>query len=148
MGIMWHNTDIHEAGWYLPRESVPLCHNVSDVELHNFTLTPDPHSLAFQKDTKQGGNATKLEYCLQVVNGESFRWDYRNFNVGLEFFEKFVDTFFPSRSKQTPAAEGSEVLACDEWREKGEGNGFVMYNLICRGENGTIRPHHYYHATR
>ena len=157
MGIMWHNTDIHEAGWYLPLESVPFCHNVSDSKIHNFSSTPDDKSQRYWKEQKMSGaagNATELEYCLAVKNGKKFRWDRRNFNVELDFFEKFVDTFYPSRANSamanTPAkpASESEVLSCNEWRAKGEGNGFVLYNLVCKGENGTMKPHHYYQNRR
>ena len=154
---MWHNTDIHEAGWDLPRESVPLCENVSDSKIHNFSSTPDHFSQRYWKEQKRSGdagNATELEYCLAVKYGEKFRWDYRNFNVGPDFLEKFIDTFYPSRSNITMTnmteviASESEVPSCDEWREKGEGNGFVLYNLVCKGENGTVKPHHYYQSRR
>ena len=155
MGIMWHNTDINEAGWNLPLESFPFCQNVSDSKIHNFSSTPDDKSQKYWTDQKRNGaagNTTELEYCLAVQNGDQFRWDRRNFNVGLDFFEKFIDTFYPSRAITTNTsavlASESEVPSCDKWRTIGEGNGFVLYNLICKGENGTVKPHHYYHSRR
>jgi hypothetical protein len=141
---MWHNTDINEAGWYLPRESVPLCQNASDHEMHNFSLDRGAPSKGYEAEKGETG-ATELEYCLQVLNGDAFRWDYRNFNVGLDMIDKFVDTFFHSRVNATTDLLESDVPSCSDWRRRGEGNGFVLYNLICKGENGTIRPHHYYH---
>ena len=160
MGIMWHNTDIHEAGWALPLDSVPFCQNASDSKIHNFSSTPDSRSQRYWGSEKRkgaAGNTTELEYCLAVQNGDQFRWDRRNFNVGLDFFEKFVDTFYPSRAitptnattnMTTMFASESEVPPCDEWRARGEGNGFVLYNLLCKGENGTVKPHHYYQSRR
>ncbi|KAL3786976.1 hypothetical protein HJC23_005487 [Cyclotella cryptica] len=144
MGIMWHNTDINEAGWCLPRESVPLCQNVSDLVMHNFSLDTDAPSKGYETQ-KGGAGATELEHCLQVLNGNDFRWDYRNFNVGLDMIEKFVKTFFHSRVNATTDVLESDFPACSDLRRRGEGNGFVLYNVICKGENGTIRPHHYYH---
>ena len=150
---MWHNTDINEAGWNLPLESFPFCQNVSDSKIHNFSSTPDYFSQKYWTDQKRkgaAGNTTELEYCLAVRYGEKFRWDRRNFNVGLDFFEKFIDTFYPSRAitETTNIAAESEIPSCDEWRARGEGNGFVLYNLICKGENETVKPHHYYQNRR
>lgn len=139
MGIMWHNTDIHEAGWYLTRDSVPLCQNITDSEeLHNYSVTDSPN---YFNGTK-GGNTTitELEYCLAVTYGNQFRWDLRNFNVPWVFFDQFVDTFFPLRARNVTSVS----LECSEWQERGEKNGFVLYNLVCN-ENGAPKPHHYYH---
>ncbi|KAL7510893.1 hypothetical protein ACHAXN_007798 [Cyclotella atomus] len=56
MGIMWHNTDINEAGYYLSRESVPLCHNKSDYDMHNFSGEELPNYYHM----KEGANITEL----------------------------------------------------------------------------------------
>ena len=140
----------------MTRESVPLCQNVSDVQLHNYSLTQDSSaSQQYLKDQKKGNpnSTTELEYCLAVTHGKQFIWDSRNFNVRVDFFDKFIDTFFPSRAKNATSnvnvtASGSDILPCNEWKDKGEGHGFVLYNLICKGDDGTVKPHHYYHQGR
>ena len=130
---------------------VPFCQNVSDVNLHNFSLTNDPKSQLYLKDQKHGNLTitSELEYCLALTNGDAFRWDRRNFNVPKYFIQKLVDTFWPSRSHNSVGtgnhsnASESDLQACSEFRMRGEHNGFVLYNLLCK-ENGTVAPHHYY----
>ena len=130
---------------------VPLCQNVSDVNLHNFSLTNDTKSQGYLRDQKQGilNTTTEMEYCLAVTNGMSFRWDKRNFNVPEHFIDRLVSTFWPSRPQSSVmegnysnASESDEEI-CSEFRRRGEDNGFVLYNLLCK-ENGTVKPHHYY----
>ena len=130
---------------------VPLCQNVSDVNLHNFSLTNDTKSQGYLRDQKQGilNTTTEMEYCLAVTNGMSFRWDKRNFNVPEHFIDRLVSTFWPSRphssvmeGNHSNASESDEEI-CSEFRRRGEDNGFVLYNLLCK-ENGTVKPHHYY----
>lgn len=90
MGIMWHNTDINEAGYELTRESVPLCQGISDFAMHNFSGEELPNYYHM----KDGANITELEYCLQVTHAEKFAWDVRDFQVPIDFVHKFIDTFF------------------------------------------------------
>ena len=152
MGIMWHNTNIHHAGLDLTRRSVPLCQNVSDHDMHNFSLDAgkqtlnEVKSIDYNEYKKKGTGATELELCLNVFHEEDFRWDNRNFNVGLDMIEKFVDTFFHYQVNASAATNSieSEVPPCSDWQKKGEENGFYMYNLICKGEDGITKPHHYY----
>ena len=143
---------LHLIGWYLTRESVPLCTNESDHKLHNYSLTEDPQSQSYLKNQKEGGkfNTSELEYCLAVTHGQQFRWDVRNFNVpSVDFLDAFVGSFYPARAKNatsnvTMTASGFEALPCNEWKERAQGNGFMLYNLFCTGDDQVIGPHHYY----
>lgn len=142
MGIMWHNTDINEAGYYLTRESVPLCLNKSDHVMHNFSLDM---KLPNYYRIKNGANITELEYCLQVLHEKEFTWDSRDFNVGLDMIDNFVRTFYFPYMEQGNFTASNDDFMCNEWRLRGESNGFVLYNLWCRDDDGRLSAHHYYH---
>ena len=136
MGILWHNTDINEVSYTLDRDSVPLCLNMSNsIAAINITLSESYIA------AKNGNNtASELEYCLNIENDPLWRWDRRNFNVRWDIMEKFVETFFYSRFNTS----APETPPCDDFRQRGEENGFRLYNVMCKGEDGTISPHHYY----
>lgn len=123
MGLLWHNTDIHEVSYSLERDSVPLCLNMSDNVFIN------------------DGTSTKseLQICLES-NDPLWRWDRRNFNVRLDVIEKFVNTFFYHHFNTS----ASDIPFCDDLRQRGERNGFVLYNVMCKDDSGAISPHHYY----
>ena len=82
-------------------------------------------------------NETELEYCLHNQKPDTFTWDRRNFNVDVDMIDRFVRNFV---SRQT---KGSST--CEELREHGEKNNFVLYNVWCR-ENvtSTVSLHHFY----
>lgn len=135
MGILWHNTDINEVSYTLERDSVPLCLNMSNsIAVKNVTLM-DSYIAG-----KGNSTVSELEYCLTIQNDPLFRWDRRNFNVRWDIMEKFVETFFNYRFNTS----APEVPPCDDFRQRGEGNGFRLYNIMCKGDDGTIGPHHYY----
>lgn len=147
MGIMWHNTDINEAGFDLTRESVPLCQNVSEHLMHDFSQ--DKNSIKEINNMQKTGRTSELQYCLMTTHINEFKWDARNFTVGLDMIEKFVDTFLHflvDASVGTSSDKIPGVPYCHEWRERGESNGFTLYNLVCMGKNGTISAHHFYHS--
>jgi hypothetical protein len=137
MGIILHNTDINGAGFYLTRESVPLCQNKSDYDLHNFSGEELPNYYHM----KDGANITELEYCLQVTHEHEFKWDDRDFTVTLDMIDNFVHTFY----KGSDSDALSELdYGCEAWQERGERNGFVLYNLWCSDNGGNFSAHHYY----
>ncbi|KAL3787589.1 hypothetical protein HJC23_000077 [Cyclotella cryptica] len=147
IGIMWHNTDINEAGFDLTRESVPLCQNVSEHQMHDFSQ--DKNSNKEINNTQKNGRISELQYCLQTTHINKFKWDVRNFTVGLNMIEKFVDTFFHflvDAVSETSSDLIPGVPYCNEWRERGKSNGFTLYNLICMSKNGTVSAHHFYHS--
>lgn len=109
-------------------------HNFSGEELPNYY------------HLKGGANITELEYCLQVLHEKEFKWADRDFNVGLEMIDAFVSTFyFPTIQNSSIMVSSDLEFLCDAWRERGEKNGFVLYNLWCR-EDKERNPsaHHYY----
>jgi len=127
MGILWHNTDINEVSFSLERDSVPLCQNMSDNIFVNVPMNDGIY------------NASELQYCLET-NDNLWRWDRRNFNVRLDIIDTFVDVFFYHRFNTS----ASVIPFCDDLRQRGERNDFVLYNVVCKDGDGSISPHHYY----
>jgi hypothetical protein len=130
MGILWHNTDINEVSYTLKRDSVLLCLDKSNHVASNISIT-------YKGDNT---TASEEEYCLNVENDPLFRWDRRNFHIRWDIMEKFVETFFQYKLNTSVP----EVPLCDDIRQRGEENGFRLYNIMCKGDNGTVSPHHYY----
>lgn len=139
---MWHNTDINEVGYYLKRESVPLCKNESDSTLHDFTGEQLPNY--YHMKGGDGVNITELEYCLQITHEKEFKWNNRDFTVGLDMIDNFVRTFH-STGKNDSSTSSEFDFGCDTWQKRGESKGFVLYNLWCIND-GEEAPsaHHYY----
>lgn len=136
LGLIYHNTELQHFGYQLERDSVPLCQNVSNDVMHDFSSDQD-HS-AREK------NETELDYCLTTVNGNSFRWDKRDFTVRLDMVDKFVDTVYHSRIHSNDTVEEDGLESCNILRSRGETNDMVMYNVWCQDEDGKEQVQHYY----
>jgi len=133
MGILWHNTRLNGIGWQLDRDSIPICQNVSNDVMHDFSNSTNPEH--------RSKNETELQHCMMTLNDSLFRWDVRNFNVELGMIEKFVKTFYPHRNSSL----STEAQTCTDLKRRGEANGFVLYNVWCQEEEGSeIQVRHYY----
>jgi hypothetical protein len=130
---MFHNTDLHHYGFILGRDSVPLCQNATNNEMHKFEDEddlPDNHEAV-----------SELEHCLFTLHEEEFRWDNRNFVVGREMMDGLM-TFYPGSTQLTNDT-------CDMLKQRGERSGFVLYNTWCGEKPGGVPSlHHFYTGTR
>ena len=128
LGAIYHNTDLNHFGYALGRDSVPLCQNVSNTVMHNFSNE--------EKVEDRSKNQTELEYCL--LSKRSFIWDVRNFNVEIVMIDRYINTFVLPQSRIT-------IPLCDDLRRDGERNNFVLYNVWCRKyDNSSVSLQHYY----
>lgn len=133
LGIIYHNTDLNHLGYPLNRDSVPLCQNVSNTVMHNFS-DDSSNDADYHNEVE-----TELEYCFyDRTNEDFFRWDARDFIVEIGMIDKFVNVFLPSN------ATTDHVQSCDEMRQRGEGNNFVLYNVWCRNNSIDVSLQHYY----
>ena len=96
------------------------------------------------RDDDEHHNETELEHCLYHSDesefGDLFRWDERNFNVEISMIDNFIDTFLLMNA----TASNDNTLSCDELREKGEKDNFVLYNVWCNDDGNGILVQHYY----
>jgi len=137
LGVIYHNTDLNHLGYVLGRDSVPLCRNMSNTVMH-------VHSNESSRDDDEHHNETELEHCLyhseESEFGDLFRWDERNFNVEISMIDNFIDTFLVMNDTDS----NDNALSCDELREKGEKDNFVLYNVWCNDDGNGILVQHYY----
>ena len=129
VGYMFHNTDLHHYGFKLGRDSVPLCQNATNNEMHKFEEEddlPDNHEAV-----------SELEHCL-FLHDDEFRWDKRNFEVGTEMLDGLM-TFYQGSTQLTNDT-------CDTLKQRGERSGFVLYNTWCREkpDDVVLSLHHFY----
>ena len=140
LGIIYDDTDLNHLTYPLYRDSVPLCQNVSNTELHQFDEDEGSGDDDDDDDDVDIRNETELEHCLLDTHGDDFRWDDRNFTVDVAMIDAFIRIFvapYPDPTVRIPL--------CIELLHNGEKSNFVLANVWCR-ENETeyASLHHYY----